>query len=405
MRASDPVHVPVLIFGGGVAGLWLLDELARAGRESVLLEAHALGRGQTVASQGIIHGGLKYTLDGLLTPSARAIREMPLHWRRCLAGERQPDLSSTRLRAEFCHLWQTRSIKSTLGMIGARAGLRVGPQRLSVDERPPGLGGCPGTVARLDEQVVEPTSLLSVLADKHPNRLLQIDASSGMEFESPAPGQIDLIRLLNPRTGAPLDIRAGMIVFAAGAGNATLLDKAGLAASTMQRRPLHMVQARGDLPLINGHCVDGMKTRATITATRDYADRVIWQIGGQIAERGVTRPADELITHAISELQAILPSVNLKGHEWSTYTVDRAEAATDSGARPDDVFVERTGNVIAAWPTKMALVPIMVSAVLAELAADQRPRVKGSPIDADDWPRPGVAIPPWEEIEQWTTVD
>ena len=70
------MQVDTLIFGGGAAGLWLLDELTRQGSSAVLLEAAKLGQGQTIASQGIIHGGLKYTLQGLLTPSAAAIRDM-----------------------------------------------------------------------------------------------------------------------------------------------------------------------------------------------------------------------------------------------------------------------------------------------------------------------------------------
>ena len=52
------LDVEVVIFGGGIAGLWLLDELHRAGMTTLLLEAHELGSGQTIASQGIIHGGL-----------------------------------------------------------------------------------------------------------------------------------------------------------------------------------------------------------------------------------------------------------------------------------------------------------------------------------------------------------
>ena len=53
----DALPVDVVIFGGGAAGLWTLDELHRAGRSVVLLESGDLGAGQTIASQGIIHGG------------------------------------------------------------------------------------------------------------------------------------------------------------------------------------------------------------------------------------------------------------------------------------------------------------------------------------------------------------
>src|SRR5262245_24309151 len=99
--------VDVLVFGGGSAGLWTLDLLSRQGVSAILLEAGELGQGQTVASQGIIHGGLKYTLQGLLTASAASISEMPGLWRDCLEGRREPHLTATRVRSPHCHLWRT----------------------------------------------------------------------------------------------------------------------------------------------------------------------------------------------------------------------------------------------------------------------------------------------------------
>ena len=88
LRKKDVLmRCDAVIFGGGIAGLWLLDELRRGGYSAVLLESRALGSGQTVASQGIIHGGLKYTLSGMLTKSAANISEMPGLWRECFAGQ------------------------------------------------------------------------------------------------------------------------------------------------------------------------------------------------------------------------------------------------------------------------------------------------------------------------------
>src|SRR5262245_44923203 len=148
------MDMDVVIFGGGAAGLWLLDELVRRGQNVVLLEANALGTGQTVAAQGIIHGGLKYTLQGMLTKSATSIREMPAIWRECLDGRREPNLSGVRRRADNCFLWQTDSLRSRLGILGAQFGLRVTPQTVAAEERPELLRSCPGTVARLPEQVI-----------------------------------------------------------------------------------------------------------------------------------------------------------------------------------------------------------------------------------------------------------
>ena len=82
----------VAIIGGGIAGLWLLNRLVKAGYNAVLLEQTALGGDQTAASQGMIHGGIKYTLSGSITGASEAIADMPDHWRSCLAGEGDVDL-------------------------------------------------------------------------------------------------------------------------------------------------------------------------------------------------------------------------------------------------------------------------------------------------------------------------
>ena len=46
------------VSGGGIAGLWLNARLRQAGYQSLLVERGALGGGQSVKSQGIIHGGI-----------------------------------------------------------------------------------------------------------------------------------------------------------------------------------------------------------------------------------------------------------------------------------------------------------------------------------------------------------
>lgn len=399
--------VDLVIFGGGAAGLWLLDEAVRQGFNALLLEAHELGSGQTVASQGIIHGGLKYTLSGLLTPSAKAIAEMPIIWRRCLAGEQEPDLSKVRRRADFCYLWRSESFAGMIGMIGARAGLRTTTVKLDDHERPVLLRDCRGTVARIDEQVIDPASFVQVLADRHRTRLLKIDVEHGLEFEREG-DEVRLIRLINPQTGEPLDLKAQSIVLAAGAGNAALLDMLNISSAATQTRPLHMVMARGDLPAINGHCVDGTSTRVTITTSTDSSGQTVWQIGGQIAEDGVEMSPAELVSFAVNEVEAVLPGVNLQGVEWSTYRADRAEPAF-GGKRPDDVVIRREGNVIAAWPTKLALAPRLADVVLEEmkLKASTKPSADNSAkgYNQTNWPRPSVALPPWETATSWNHAD
>jgi hypothetical protein len=63
--------------------------------------------------------------------------------------------------------------------------------------------------------------------------------------------------------------------------------------------------------------------------------------------------------------------------------------------------VFRDGRVIAAWPTKLALAPLLaeqIEAMLSTLNVHARP-VDLSPLA--DWPRPEIGVYPWdrEEIE------
>jgi hypothetical protein len=161
-----------------------------------------------------------------------------------------------------------------------------------------------------------------------------------------------------------------------------------------------MVLVRGDLPELNGHCVDGAHTRATITSDVDRSGRRVWQIGGQIAEDGVRMGEDELVAHARNELEAIVPGIDFSKTEWCTYRVDRAEGTTPNGARPESMQILHEGNILTAWPTKLALVPLLVENLMEAL----HPIVLGEPAFGGipkDWPRPPVAEPPWEAATTW----
>ena len=409
MTAPDrPIPVDVLLIGGGVAGLWALDALTSRGLRCALAECGDLGAGQTVASQGIVHGGLKYTLAGLLTGSAANIREMPGVWRRGLAGTPDPlgvpgggvhpDLSGVPVRSECCYLWRSESLGGRLGMIGARAGLRVAPEALAKTEIPPVLRGVRGPVCRLGEQVLSPAGLMEAFRRRNLPRLLKI-ARGGVEFTTDR-GAVTTATLTGP-AGRTVVLAPRHVALTAGAGNAKLLEELEIAGlpdpPAAQRRPLHMTLVRGaSLPPLSGHCVDGAKTRVTVTSDVDSSGRVVWQVGGQLAEDGVKLSAAELVTAAGHELAAAIPGLDLFGCDWATYRVDRAEGDA-GGARPDDAQIETVGNVHACWPTKLALAPALAS----RLAAAVGPAVAvGGAELPPDWPRPAVAAPPWETA-QW----
>lgn len=394
------MELDVLIFGGGAAGLWLLDQLTRRGDRALLLEAGDLGAGQTVASQGILHGGLKYTLQGLMTSAAREVRDMPGIWRDCLTGHGTPDLRQTRVRSDVCHLWNTDSLKSRLGMFAAKVSLQVAPVELNASDRPEVFAGCAGPIFRLDEQVIAPSTFIADLARQYRDRILKFEFPRGLACEVSQPGCVSRVVVTDPDSGRQQEVVPRQVVLTAGAGNAALRKACGLTANAMQRRPLHMVMVRGDLPVINGHCVDGARTRVTITSDVDAAGRIVWQVGGQIAEDGVALDEVSLIHRAHQELQAVLPALDLSRAEWATYRVDRAEFQSPSGKRPDTAFALREGNTITAWPTKLVLAPQLAKTVAALLPASTSRGVFDLAA-LRDWPRPERALPPWEMARAW----
>ncbi len=393
---TDVVKLDAVIFGGGIAGLWLLDELVRDGYQAALLEAGDLGMGQTVLSQGILHGGLKYSLKGLLTGSARAVRRMPAIWHDCLKGRRQPDLTETTVLSRHYLFWETRSLRSRWGARSASLLLSSRMAAIPGSARPAILEGCPGKVWRVDEWVIDAHSLLRNLAARHAGRLLRIAFPDGLEAQV-REGSVGLLQLSS--FGRYLRIEPRSVILTAGRGNTALRQLLGLAPGRSQERPLHMVMVRGDLPELYGHCIDGAKTRVTITTHRDSQDRRVWQLGGEIAERGCSLSSEELVSEARREIGEILPGIDLRNTQWATYRATRAEGRTPGGKRPAEVSLLQESNLITAWPTKLVLAPRLAEAVKGQLPGAQCP----PPDDCcfEGWPRPVVATPPWEEQADW----
>ncbi|HEX7034213.1 MAG TPA: FAD-dependent oxidoreductase [Pseudomonadales bacterium] len=379
-------EVDVAIVGGGIAGLWLANLLGRRGYGCVLLEADALGAAQTLASQGLIHGGLKYALAGSLTGASEAIAGMPARWRACLDGRGEVDLSAVRPLADRYCLFAAESTLGRLTAFFASRALRGRIERLEPRDYPPALKdpGFRGVVYALDDFVLDARQLVTALARGAAGRLYRHRLEPGAAAHAADGVLLDLggERLLARR-----------LVLAAGAGNEPLL--AGLDLDVpMQRRPLQQVLVRHRYPHpLFGHCLTGIRRpepRLTITSHRTGEDW-LWYLGGQLATDGAALAPEALVRHARAELDACLPWIDWRDAAISTFTVDRAEPAQRGGRRPDQAFVEARGNCLVCWPTKLSLVPDLGDRVLALLpppsAAEPPPLAL---------PAPEVGPLPWE---------
>jgi glycine/D-amino acid oxidase-like deaminating enzyme len=400
MDASLDLEVDALVIGGGAAGLWLLDEFRRRQMRVLLIEAFKLGMGQTASAQGILHGGLKYSLAGLLSSSARMVREMPAVWQAALAGRSEPDLSSVKVRSSWCYLWRSQSLKSWTSMLAAVAALEVKPVALPDDQVPRMLAGSPRPIYRLDEPVIDSTSLLAELLRRNAGLVWQTAGPGGLQLRREQDVPVAYVR--GPAGKRTATLRPRVIILAAGGGNAALREELGLGGAVMQRRPLRVALVRGDLPPLFGHCIEGAKTRVTVTSAVDREGRVVWQLGGQVSELGVGMSREAFLKFSQRELAAVLPGWQPRRLEWTEFAVDRAERSTTDGAMPGDVQVLRDGPVLTVWPTKLVMTPLLARRVIqsldfqAEPAGDWQQRML-----EQAWPAATVEPPPWERELAW----
>lgn len=358
----------VAILGAGIAGLWLHHRLNQMGYHALLLENQQIGHAQTLSAQGIIHGGSKYALNGVLSKSAEAISEMPARWKACLDGSGEIDLSGVRVLTPHQLLWSTRSLSSKMVSFFASKALQSRMQPVAKSDRP-AIFQHPefkGALYQLDEPVLHVPDVLQQLVHAYPERIIKTP-------ELPVSWQRDGDEINALQYGDTLEIRAQAFVLTAGGGNGNLLESLAIQKPQMQLRPLQMLLCKAKdpkqpLPEIFAHSLgSGSKPVATITSHPDKQGNVVWYLGGNIAEEGVDKSPDELIQEAQGLLKKILPWVQLPELEWATHPVSRAEPRQQAFKRPDSAFVESRSNVHIAWPTKLALAPDLADRTIKAL--------------------------------------
>ena len=382
-------HVDCLVIGAGIAGLWTRVSLERAGYSVLTLERSDAGEGQSIASQGILHRGLKYQLSPAAAKAASELGAASKVWDDCLAGRGEIDLREVQTLAERMHMWAPPGgvggllAKVTAGM--ATLTMSSAAERLDAARWPRCFEGAdPATaVYEVVERCVDVASLLGVML--HAGRTT---VRRGVAVSITAEADGVTVMLANGES-----VRASCVVACAGIGNAEIAALVGLRPdAVMQKRPLKMVAMRAAPFELNGHCIQPMsdKPRLTVTTTGVEGERY-WWLGGGLAEDGVLRSDADQIAAARETVRACVPWANLKDASFSVYPIDRAEGRTAEGKRPDGPVVLSHGRVILAWPTKLALAPTLATEVVRRIAETG---VSRSGVNAGELAC-GVATSPW----------
>ena len=384
MKPCQQAKVDFLIIGGGIAGLWLLADLKAQGYSVLLCESNALGAGQTIASQGIIHGGTKYALTGKLSNASSAIAHMPQRWKAALAGQDRVNLSEVNCLSSHQLLWTNPNIASKITGFFASKVMQSRMQTVPKVAYPKLFQqrDFKGHLYQLDEPVLDIPSLLQSFQQQFSDCIIHINAQHSCLVQTPvnAPAQAQQnssstqIKVTPSKwqfnatlsTGAALNIQAQGIILTAGEGNAALTQTLDLDTPTltMQCRPLHMVMLKSpDLPLIYAHALGvSDKPKMTITSHRDKAGQTVWYIGGEPAELGVKQSPEALIAATRARLQQDLAWLDFSPKpslQWATWRINRAEGQQSTGQRPNQPVIQCSDNLCMAWPTKLAFAPLL----------------------------------------------
>lgn len=395
------VEVDIAIIGGGVAGLWLLNRLRQLGLSVILLESNTLGGQQTSKSQGIIHGGMKYALQGILTPAAQAIAEMPTIWKNCLQGNGEINLSNVPILSAKQYLWSTGSIASKIAGFFAGVTLKSETNTLNKESFPE-IFQHPqfqGQVYSLDEIVLDTHTLICELMKPHQEVIFKIDPMHENQFE------LDFSdRLVSMKIQAePMDslrVKAQKYIFTAGSGNELLLKKLRHNVVEMQRRPLHMVIMKHDFNFpVYAHCLGlGSTPRITITTHRSHDGKYVWYLGGQISEEGVKRNSEEQIQLTKKELQNLFSWLDFSKAQFASFFIDRAENQQPGGSRPDSCYMKEIENMIIAWPTKLAFAPQLAKEIVQCITNASIQPCIADIRELRAWPIPAIATPIWDQL-------
>ncbi|HEY8460141.1 MAG TPA: FAD-dependent oxidoreductase, partial [Blastocatellia bacterium] len=398
----------VVVIGGGVTGLWTAALLRSKGYSTAVLETSALGTGQTILSQGIIHAGVKYALTEQAKDAALSISDMPAIWSSCLEGKGEIDLSSVSILSRSQYIWPAPGFASMLTTKIASKALRSASVKVEEKEIPDVLKKVDGRpIYEAMETIIDAKSLLAALSAACDCPIIK--ASGSMPFEIERPGVLKIIDSNSPNLEAIIKFR--FLVLSAGAGNAGLVDRLRAKypeldseAPSMQLRPLKMVVVRqmrnGRLPQLFGHCISPSTTPLiTVTTHRTEDQNAIWYLGGGLAEQGVRLTDFDQIAEAKKTLKRCVPGMpwDSDDYQWATVYCERAEARTPTGARPSGPFIATYPGISVVWPTKLTLAPAAARTIISDIARQGiRPSGSGGDSPLYQMEKAQVAEPPWK---------
>lgn len=379
-------HADIVIIGAGIAGLWTFNRLKRMGYDVLLLERNSIGCGQTIASQGIIHSGLKYAFAGKVNKLAQSISAMPDLWRKAMCGEGPVDISSATMSADSQYMLVPSGFMGGLVKLVTKKVLGGGVHEIAKKDWPEDIkqSGFKGSVIFMSEPVLNIPSVLRALAEPYKDSIRKIDDG------------VDTHEFLKAH-----NISADKVIFTAAATNHISAEKHGDGKGLKtQKRPLLMGMLKPAPYPLYAHLVGSSdKPVATITTHESKDGALVWYLGGSVAEREKEADPMDVYEAAKKGFAKYLPDMDLSAVKWATLPIDRVEGKSDTeGFMPDTPTIHSAGNTLYCWPTKLTFAPLLSDKIVKLLEDDG---LKSSEKSSDWSFLEGVdyTTAPWDEAE------
>jgi glycine/D-amino acid oxidase-like deaminating enzyme len=326
----DTAAVDVVVIGGGVQGLLILDQLIDAGYSCALVTEGDLGTGQTLHSHGFLNTG--FGMAGAELPEAAA------------------ELVHPYLRAHGVTLTSNWAV---LPPPGLPAIVNLPPAVLS-DGFSPALKDA---ARSLPDFSFNKRQLVEALGQ---GRERYIYRASVIDFRGRDPVEAVILRLAE--SDAKVELAARVVVVAAGCGSKRLLG--ALVGATAQlevikHRLVHMVCLRAPRGALPAQSVAALSL-GLLLAAHEEDEHVIWyvtpmEMGGpsfdDVPNDATASPQPEMLRRAWDTLQVLFPPLpSVEGLQVGHYAGFRQDIGDWPGARLCTV-ITGAGNVIAALPS------------------------------------------------------
>lgn len=398
----QPIECDFVIVGAGITGLWLANRLMQRQYRVIVLEPYAIGHGQSIHAQGIVHGGLKYALQGQMTEDAKALSSIPDLWADCLAGQGPLSLTETEVLSDHQVLWAPGNLSGKVLGFFASQSLASKANKITADQTFPMFHDAKikGHFYQLNEKVLSMPSCLQNLAKPLTHHLIKVDQADTIYPIRNAHG-IQTIQAMI--AGEVIEFQAQAYIFSAGRGNAQYWPES----PAMQTRPLKQVAlTHPALTACYVHCLSaGTTPRLTITSHPFGRTQQVWYLGGQLAEESVNLSDEACIQKAKSELGYFFPWINWDEAKYACHYLERTEAKQNHGKKPTSFSVFQQQNAWITWPTKMALAPLVSETILNHIQqAGFQPIAPNHPHLDVQFPLPQIAKPFWETAFETNTT-